>query len=320
MTIGLLLYYVSLLGITLLLVQSLNLIWRVRLFSLGHHGFFGLGAYVAVMVTKILVPKGAGQLPVGLGQRLEGLGVVAASVLAGFGTAFSVAWVMGRFFRRVRGDYFAVATLIFAEIIRGSFSNISYVGGGLGFEAPYLVLSRVGEERILYEAFYSTALLMVNILVFAIVRRIDGSVYGLYLSGLKEDCIALEHSGVDVVSLQSMLFSWCCGLAGAAGAMFLHFTTLVVPGDFSFVNGLPVILAVAMGGLHSSGCVMAAAFIYIVYEGLKNGFFGLLEWEYAAMASDWKDAILGLILVVSVVSLALRGRRRQVVRRHEEGP
>src|SRR6185436_165653 len=127
MSFYLLLYHLSFLGVMLLLVQSLNLVWKARLFSLSHHGFFGLGAYTAVVMIKLALPAGvAAWSTTAPSQRIVGLGLLVACVLAGGALAAGVAILMGRLFAQLRGDYFAVATLVFAEIVRSIAANWDY--------------------------------------------------------------------------------------------------------------------------------------------------------------------------------------------------
>lgn len=314
MNLDLWLYHMTFLGLLLLLVQSLNLTWKTRLFSLGHHGFFGLGAYAAAVATKLALPTETTRTLEGAGDRLAGLGLLTVCILAGAAGAAVAALLTWRLFARIRGDYFAVATLVFAEIVRSVAANWDYVGGGLGFEAPYLVFSKTSGERLLYSAFYAAVLLGLNLAAFAAIRRIERSVYGLYIAAVEDNPLAAELSGINVTRLQGLVFVLAATAAGVAGALFLHFTTLIVPGDFSLLNGLPAILGVVLGGLSSMRCVIAATFIYIAYEVIKLRFFGLFGPEYGVLIAEWKEALMGLILILSVIlpTVWRRTRMRRV--------
>lgn len=306
----LLLYHAAYLGVTLLLVQSLNLVWKARMFSLGHHGFFAVGAYAAVVATRLALRGDAWNLE-GISSRFFGLALLAACVVAGACAAGAVGWIVGGPFTRLAGDYFAVATIVFAEIVRGVAANWPFVGGGLGFEVPYLVLDRGGRERLGYGLFYAAVLAGLNLAAFTSIRRIDRSIYGLYLAAVDDDPIAAELSGIDVRRLQRLVLVLGAAGAGAAGAVFLHFTTIIVPADFSFINGLPIVLAVVLGAKQGSRCVLAAAFIYASYEIIKLRFFGLFGTAAGALIADWKEALLGIVLVLAAVLPAVWRRKRR---------
>lgn len=307
MAANLLLTHLTLLGILVLLVQSLNLAWRTRLLSLGHHGFFALGAYSSVVMMKLAFSGMDNWGLEGLSNRVDGLGVVTVCILSGALIAATVALIISGIFVRIRGDYFAVATLVFSEAIRSLAANWGYVGGGLGFEVPYLIFDKGKDGPLVYSIFYAGLLLVVNFLVFVAIVRLDKSVYGLYITAVENDPIAAEHSGIDVAKLQNMMFAISAAFAGAAGALFLHFTTLIVPNDFSFINGLPVILAVVLGRLATLRCVLATVFIYVIYEVLKLRFFGLFGNEWGDLIVGLKDALLGVILIFSAtIPIALR--------------
>jgi len=289
----------------LLLVQSLNLAWKVRLFSLGHHGFFGLGAYAAAITTRLTMSDpGSWNLEEPL-NRLAGLTLLAVCVLAGATLAACLARLLSSLFSRIRGDYFVVATLVFAEMVRSVAANWDYVGGGLGFEVPYLIFTKAGGERLIYGTFYAVLLLSLNLVVFVAIRRIGRSVYGLYIGAIADDPVAAELSGVDVIRLQSLMFVLAAAVAGGAGALFLHFTTLIAPSDFSFLNGLPIVLGVVLGGMRSARCVIAATCIYTFYEVIKLRFFGIFGPEYGELIADWKEALLGIFLILIVILPAL---------------
>lgn len=298
---SLLLYHLAFLGILLLMVQSLTLAWRTGLFSLGHHGFFGLGAYAGAALMQLLLPDRM-QWPLATaGDGVAGLGLLALSVFVGAVLAGSVAYFLSHLFAPIRGDYFAVATLVFAEIVRSTAANWKYLGGGLGFETPYLIIDKA-RNLLSYNAFYGTIITGLNIGLFFIVRQIDKSPYGLYINAAADDSVAAELSGVDVRGLQSFVLTMTAAIAGGAGVIFLHFTTLITPGDFSFTNSLLMILSVALGRLSSARCIMAGTFIYVLYEFIKAQFLGALGPKYGMLIGTWKEALLGVFLILSAIA------------------
>jgi len=298
------LYHLTFAGISLLLAQSLNLIWRFDRFSLGHQGFFALGAYSGAILARLWIAS------VG-SSRFAGLAFLVASMVFACAVSTLVAWFLARSLERAQGDAFAVATLIFAEIIRLAVTNTSFVGGGLGFEVPYLVFDNSKDERFAYVALYASLVSVLCMALYWGLRRLDGSVYALYANAVRDDSLAAELSGVDVQRrLQGRVFALGCGVAGMTGAVFLHFTTLIVPADFSFLNSLPIVLSVVLGRLDTRRCTVMTLALYAGLETIKLRFFGLFGPEVGSRIAEWRDAQIGLLLVLSVTGPLLWRRLR----------
>jgi branched-chain amino acid transport system permease protein len=310
MKLELLLYHASFAGIAVLLTQSLSLVWRSNRFSLGHHGYFAIGAYAAGALLKWTLPAGR-SAPAGLADRLNGLLLLVFCLAGAALIAAMIGQLTFRLFARLRQDHFAVATLIFAEIVQNVLANWNYVGGALGLEVPYLVVRNGGDERLWYVCFYASLLAACNAVLYFAIARLNRSTYGLYLAAVKDDELAAELCGVDVLGLQRVIFTLACGVAGLAGGLFLHFSTLIVPADFSFVAGLPVILYVVLGGNSNGRAVVAALALYAGYEIIKLRFFGLFGEDLGKLAAEWKEALLAAVLIAAMVVPALLSRRKQ---------
>ena len=253
MSLEFLLYHVTFLSIGLLLSQSLNLAWRVDRFSLGHHGFFGIGAYT----TAFLLTLVKGRLNLILPSAGEGSVLLLVCFLTALTAGLLISWGLHLLFRRLADDYFAVATLVFAEIARNVFSNWESVGGALGFEAPYLVFSNSRDDRLSYVLLYASIGLAMNVCLFVLVRRLQRSTYWLWIDATRHDQLAAEMSGIEASQVQEAVFVLSAGCAAIAGALFVNFTTFVVPDDFTFVAGLPIILYVVLGRFDPLKCVLA---------------------------------------------------------------
>jgi branched-chain amino acid transport system permease protein len=321
MSLDLLLYHAALLGILTLLVQSLALVWRTDRFSLGHHGFFALGAYATAAFLKLVLPAGFAGSPEGFRHRLAGLGLWAASLAFSAGIAALAGYLAARGFARLRGDYFAVATLILAEIVQNAMANWPFVGGGLGIEVPYLFLDNGSAEKLLYVGFYAGIGILINGLLYLAIRRMESSVFGIYVRATHDDELAAELAGIDVRRLRILLFTLMTGIAGIAGSLFLHFTSLIVPADFGFIGSLPILLAVVLGRVQVGRSVAAVASIYTVYELLKLRLFGLLGAGVGRAVADWKEVVFALVLILAIVGPVLfrasrlqQGRTRWTLR------
>lgn len=300
------LYHATFLSIALLLSQSLNLTWRADRFSLGHHGFFGIGAYSAVVVLKLAEDWFAPSLP----SVVYGPVLLATCLAVAIIIGLAAGKILHVVFRRLTDDYFAVATLVFAEITRNLFSNWEYVGGALGFEAPYLIVSNSRDDRMMYVVMYATIGLAMNVALFFSIWRLRKSTYWLWIDACRHDRLSTEMCGVEASEIQGSVFVIGAGCAALAGAMFANFTTFVVPDDFSFTAGLPIVLYVVLGRLDPIKCLAATVAMYSLYEAIKLRLFGLLGDSIGEFVAEWKDATFAVLLVVAVIAPALLSRRR----------
>lgn len=315
MALEFLVYHLCLAALFVLLTQSLLLIFRANLFSLGHHGFFCLGAYTAAAALRtVLGPDLAWSLVVPK-DRAEGFLLFSATVFLGALTAGLLGWVMARFLVRLRADSFAVATLIAAEVLQILAGSADRLGGALGFEVPYLVVRNTGSERHAYLVFYAVVSVGANVVLYLTLRRLELSLAGLYIAAGRDDEIAAAASGVDVDGFKRAAFTYGTAVAGAAGALFLHFTTMITPADFGFSNGLPIILYVVLGGLRLGPSIAAALSLYALYELIKLRFLGVLGEAAGESIAHWQQGILALILIASASLPRLREALTRVASR-----
>jgi len=248
-------YVAGLAGINVVLAVSLNLINGVTgQFSLGHAGFMAVGGYVAAGITTAIggeyqlsfLPSAASDALLFFGASLAG-GVAAG--LAGF--------VVGLPSLRLRGDYLAIVTLGFSEIIRVVIENLQITGGATGL---------IGIPA-------STTLSWIFFWVFVVVlvsKRLVASTHGRALLAVREDEVAAEAMGVNTTRYKVKAFVVSSFFAGVAGALLGHYLQILSPKDFTFVKSIEVVAMVVLGGLGSiSGAVMAAVVLTILPEALR---------------------------------------------------
>jgi branched-chain amino acid transport system permease protein len=315
MPLEFILYHAGFVGIAIQLALSLNYVWRANLFSFGHFGFFSIGAYAAVMLAVSFFPSEPDWFVTSASHRAVGALWLLASILVGALAGGVAAAVVGKLFASIRGDYFAVATLIFAEAVQRVIANWPYVGGSIGANVPYLVWTNSGEEHLYYVSFYAAIALTLAGLLFWLGLRTERSVIGLWLNAVRDDELASEFSGIDVKRLQLYTFTAGGAVAGAAGALFLHMTTFVTPTDFSFIASIPVILYVVLGNGMPLRCTIVTVLLYGIYELIKLRFLGFFGSGAGEIVNDWRDAILGVVLVLSAAAPPLlRGWNKGGVR------
>ncbi|MBC7075684.1 MAG: branched-chain amino acid ABC transporter permease [Syntrophomonadaceae bacterium] len=227
--------------INIILAVSLNLInGFTGQLSLGHAGFMAVGAYSSVVMTQML------------GQPFI-IGILAAclsAALAGF--------VIGVPTLRLRGDYLAIATLGFGEIIRVVLQNIDYIGGPAGIVG----ISKLTTWTWLFAGTVVSTLVIVNLI---------NSSYGRAIISIREDEIASEVMGINTTRYKVLAFVVGALFAGFAGALYAHYFYIIKPETFSFLKSFDVLVMVVLGGLGSTtGAVIAAVFITVLTAALQT--------------------------------------------------
>lgn len=233
-------------GINIILAVSLNLIVGFTgQLALGHAGFMAVGAYISAVFT------------LKLGQPYL-LAVLAGSLAAGL-----VGIVIGLPTLRLRGDYLAIATLGFGEIVRGLLVNIEYVGGAAGLNG----IPKMTNWTWLFLFTVATVLLIKNFI---------NSSHGRACIAIREDEIAADAMGINTTFYKVLAFSIGAFFAGLAGALYAHYFFLIQPQSFSFLKSFDALVMVVLGGLGSlTGSIIAASAITILNMALQS--FGALR-------------------------------------------
>jgi branched-chain amino acid transport system permease protein len=246
-----------LVGINIVLAVSLNLVnGFTGQFSIGHAGFMAVGAYTSAMFTfKLGVPLVASLH--GVPQPLaEGIALFMALVAGGL-LAAGAGWLVGLPSLRLRGDYLAIVTLGFGEIIRVAILNMESIGGARGLP---------GIPR--YTSFFWVFGSVVAVILLA--RNLGHSTYGRALFAIRDDEVAAEALGVDTTKYKVLAFVMGAFFAGVAGGLFAHFLSYLNPSSFTFLKSIEVIAMVVLGGMGSiSGSVIAAIVLTLLPEVLR---------------------------------------------------
>jgi branched-chain amino acid transport system permease protein len=271
-------------GVNVVLAVSLNIInGMTGQFSIGHAGFMAVGAYIAGVVSKVLSGYGIAFLPEGVSDQL----LYAVSLLIGAVAAAGFGFLVGLPSLRLKGDYLAIVTLGFGEIIRVVVQNTDVFGKALG-------LSGVPQRTTLFSCW----LLVVIVVVSA--WRIRRSTHGRALLAIREDEIAAEAMGVNTTAYKVRAFVVASFFAGLAGGAFAHYQSIVAPSSFTFVKSMEVVVMVVAGGLGSTtGAIVAAVFLTLLPEALRSVFLQLSgDGTMAQMVEQVRMPIYGLLLIV----------------------
>lgn len=252
--------------INMVLGMSLNLVnGMTGQFSLGHAGFMAVGAYVSAFITEtwwVMVGPAEGftQIPFFFCTALLG-GLAAAG--AGF--------VVGLPSLRLRGDYLAIVTLGFGEIIRVILLNTPAVGGArgmYGIKGPSdLTLGSVVISQFLLS--YAMALFWL-LACFFVIWRLVRSAYGRAFMSVRNDELAAEAMGINTTRVKVRAFVISSFFAGTAGSIFAHVVNYLSPSTFSFNLSVDAVIIVVLGGMGSlAGSLFAATLVTLIPELLR---------------------------------------------------
>jgi branched-chain amino acid transport system permease protein len=261
-----------------ILGMSLNLINGYGgMFSLGHHGFWALGAYGAAWVAT----QWGGVWP--------GPVVFAASAVVAMGIAAVGGLVIGVPCLRLRGDYLAIATLGFGEIVRIALANSSEngLGGSLGLTVPRILMEVTPETRAAYRLLFVVLGIAFVVLVAFGIRNLIRSSRGRALLAVAQDERAAALLGINPVRPKVTAFILGSALAGLAGCLYAHYQGRIAPLDFSFMEMVKIFLIAVLGGLGSlSGCMLAAFLLVFAEQRLALTTGWVKDWwqvEYALL-------------------------------------
>lgn len=259
-------------GIYILLGLSLNIIvGYAGLFQLGHAAFFALGAYaVGILNLRFGVPVLLG-LPV-------------AIVLAGL-----AGYIISRPILHLRGDYLAIVTIAFGEIVRMLLvNNIGGITGGANG------LSGIARPSIFGFTFRTTLshyylVLFFVVLTIIAMRRLENSRLGRAWMYVREDQLAAESMGVDTVQVKATAFLLGSAWAGLAGALYASRITVISPDLSRFLESVIIFCIVVLGGTGSiPGVFVGTAGMIILPELFR-------------FVKDWRDGFVGLAMVLMMI-------------------
>jgi branched-chain amino acid transport system permease protein len=285
-----------------LLALGLNVVMgETGLLNLGYVAFFSVGAYTTAILSS---PS--------LGYHWD------FWVLLVLSTAFAMVagFLVGLPTLRLRGDYLAIVTLAFGEIMRTVFLNwrsVTNGPGGIPGIYPPVIFGWVVDQPI---EFYYLVLIFVAIVVVALTN-VKESRIGRAWNALREDEIAAVHSGIDATRMKILAITMSAGVAGLAGCLFAYYQQFINPTYFVFMQSVIVVCMVALGGMGSiPGAVLGAIVLDSLPEIIRSLFtdwlpawFGpnvLASWPgwlsgFFTNFDSYRMLIFGIIVVVIVI-------------------
>jgi branched-chain amino acid transport system permease protein len=261
-------------GIAITLAVSLNLInGFTGQFSIGHAGFMAVGAYSSAYFS---VNYGAG-LAESIGGTPGWLVSLGLATLVGALFAAAAGLVVGVPSLRLKGDYLAIVTLGFGQIIVVLINNIESVGGARGYSGIPIVKS-----------FFW--IFLVAVVTIAVVYNIVNSAFGRALISIREDELAAEAMGVNTTRYKVLAFVISSAMAGAGGVLLAHFDGYLNPKSFEFIRSFEILIMIILGGLGSIvGSILGAILLTVLPEALR-GF------------AEYRMVIYSLLLIILMIT------------------
>lgn len=250
-------------GINIILAVSLNLtVGFLGELTLGHAGFMSVGAYAGCLFAVYAKLPTYIEFPLAL--------IVGGLVAAVFGIIIGVPAL------RLKGDYLAIVTLAFGEIIRSVVTNLKITGGAGGLKS----IPKTTNYTIVF---------VVMVITIIIISNLVKSRHGRAICSIRDNIIASESIGINVVYHKLLAFVVAAFFAGVAGVLYGHNLGILKPDTFDFNKSIEILVIVVLGGMGSiRGSVISATLITLLPEVLRG-------------VEDYRMLIYAIVLIVMMI-------------------
>lgn len=302
--------------IYVIMAVSLNLtVGILGELSLGHAGFMCVGAFAGALFSKCM--KGSMNPTVSLIIAV----IIGAVVAAVFGILIGIPVL------RLKGDYLAIVTLAFGEIIKNIINTVYLGRDGSGFhislkdsmslnmdaDGEVLIKGAQGITGTPQAATFTIGVILVLITLF-IVMNLVNSRTGRAIMAIRDNRIAAESIGINITKYKLMAFSISAGLAGVAGVLYAHnLTTLTaLPKNFGYNMSIMILVYVVLGGIGSiRGSVIATVILYLLPEmlrGLSN--YRMLMYAIVLILAMLFNSAPQFVVIRERMFAALKGNKK----------
>jgi branched-chain amino acid transport system permease protein len=276
----------NIIGVTLIAATGLNiLVGYCGQLSIGHAGFIAVGAYTsAVLTNRFDMPFLVGLISAGLLSGLVGLIFGLPSV-------------------RVKGFYLAITTIAAQFIIIWVINHWGITGGFLGITVPYASIGGL-VFRTRFSQFYLIAI--IAIIVILVAKNLARTKVGRAFIAIRDNDLAAEVMGVNLLYYKLLAFFIGCFLAGIAGALLAHTSYSLNTEQFSFNDSILYIGMIIIGGLGTTiGPIFGVFFIRLLQQFLTVNLVPFLEKSFTALPSGFASGVtpmlFGLVIILFLV-------------------
>ena len=248
--------------------------------TLGHAAFMSVGAYAGALVTlNAPLPS---WLALALGLIVGGVAAAVAGVIIGMPVL------------RLRGDYLAIVTLGFGEIIKSVFNTLDITGGASGLTGIPMLTT--------YRNF--TLVFLLTLIVIIVVANLVKSRQGRAICAIRDNYIAAEAAGIKVSKYKVMAFVISAFFAGVAGVIYAHNISILKPGNFDYNQSIEFLVMVVLGGMGNiKGSIIAAVILTLLPEVLRG-------------VADYRMLVYSLVLIAMMLFNNSKFKERLVARKN----
>ena len=279
-------------GINIILATSLNVATGyLGQLPLGHAGFMAVGAYAGGIFMKAMPVQEllkSGNTGAAIPYIL--LALLISAIVAGiFGVIIGIPAL------RLRGDYLAIITLGFGEIIRVILTNIDSV---IGTDFTY---GAAGLKRIPKYSSFTLVFICVVVCCY-IIHTVMKSRHGRAILSIREDEIASESVGVQTTYYKTFAFVLSAMMAGIAGCLYAGYLGSLYPSTFKFMKSIEILVMVVLGGMGSlTGSIFSAVIMYVLNYQIKNGAWVSALPGFLQGVFTYPMLVYALVLVVIII-------------------
>lgn len=264
--------------IAIILAVSLNMVVGfLGELSLGHAGFMCIGAYVGGKVA-VLLSSSLGDTNI--------VTVILALIVGGL-FAGICGFIVGLPALRLRGDYLAIVTLAFGEIVKNIIENSEFFGGQTGLRTPDFTTKR--DSRFML---FTIGALIVLLTLF-VIQNVIKSKHGRAITAIRDNEIAARATGINVTKYKLMGFVVSAVFAGLAGVLYSYSVQSIQAVTFDYNYSIEILVIVVLGGMTVNGSIISAVLI----TALNN----ILQTKLGGNFAVAKDLIYALVLIVLVI-------------------
>ena len=258
-------------GINIVMTVSLGMVnGFTGQFSIGHGGFMAVGAYASVFFTTIIFQLLGSESP---GRTIGGYGLFFVSILIGGGVAGLAGLLVGLPTLHLKGDYLAIVTMAFGEVIRTIIRVSEPLGGPRGVSGIPAITNL-------------TIVFVFTVVSVWLMRNFLTSTYGRASRATRDSEIAAELSGINTTKQKMLVFTISAMFAGVSGGIYAHILQFIHPDNFTFMKSLEYLIYLYVGGASSISGAMTGAVAFTIMPELFRGF------------QSWRMVLYSLMLIV----------------------
>ena len=268
-------------GLYALMALGLNIVWGMAgMINLGLVGFFALGGYASALLTFKL----------------------GAPIVVGLAAAFAFAAVCGSVMAlitaRLRGDYLAIVTLGFSEVVRIIASNEIWLTNGTdgisGIPGPWR--GRISPQD--FNLVYLAIVLVILVVVVLLLQNLRHSPFGRVLRAIRDDDQVAAIAGKWVIAFKVEAFAVSAGILGLAGALYGHYTSYIAPDAFVPLITIYIVLALSAGGTGNNYGAVLGAVLIVFFQESTRFVAGWVPGLAAVQVASLREIVISVTLIL----------------------